>query len=803
MKKLFVTIIFVVISMIASAQKCSYTFKGKITDYHDGSPLFGALIQIIGTDVEVYSDFDGNFKIENLCEGTIELQISHPECDSILKTIAIQGDTTENIKLEHHLEEIGEVIVTDNHLKSTTNSGAESTISEKVIQQYSNGSIGDALKEISGISSLNTGGSIVKPVVNGMHSSRVLIINNGVRMQDQEWGVEHAPNVDINTASSITVVKGASALRYGGDAVGGTIVIDGTQPLKADSIYGKTVLTGVSNGRGGSITSSIISTKKSGWYAKGQGTFKYLGDYEAPDYILSNTGSREKDFSIGGGLRKLEYGFNTYYSYYNTQIGILRASHIGSVSDLVKALESNTPTVINDFTYNINAPYQDVTHHLAKFDFYRRFSELGKLSFQYDFQKNNRKEYDIRRGDDKDKPSMDMVLNTHSLSTVFDFDAVQSNKFSIGISGNYQKNTPNPETGVRRLIPDYEQLNLGVFGSLDHQLSENTILDIGARYDFNHIDAKKYYITSRWVERGYDEEFADIIVDEYDTQLLTNPIFNFHNISGTIGLKTVLKNNNNLLVNVSLASRSPNASELFSDGLHHSAAIIELGDLRMKQEVSKKLSLNYSKQSNNISFDINPYINLIKDFIVLQPTGIEQTTRGAFPVWEYSQINALFTGIDASLDYTIVPNLSFSSKAAYIYAQDTENDRPIIDIPATNWTNSILFTRSDWNSFEAGLKYETVFKQTRFPNNDFDISYTTTTNGTITKTVALSEPPKGYGLLHFNTQCTFNWFKKSDLTVGFSIQNLLNTRYRDYLNRQRYYADDLGRNFKVQLTFTY
>lgn len=72
---------------------------------------------------------------------------------------------------------------------------------------------------------LKTGNSVVKPIIHGLYGSRVAIVNDGMRQQDQEWGVEHAPNIDINTASTIEVIKGASALRYGGDAIGGTILI--------------------------------------------------------------------------------------------------------------------------------------------------------------------------------------------------------------------------------------------------------------------------------------------------------------------------------------------------------------------------------------------------------------------------------------------------------------------------------------------------------------------------------------------------------------------------------------------------
>ena len=69
--------------------------------------------------------------------------------------------------------------------------------------------------------------------------------------------------------------------------------------------------------------------------------------------------------------------------------------------------------------------------------------------------------------------------------------------------------------------------------------------------------------------------------------------------------------------------------------------------------------------------------------------------------------------------------------------------------------------------------------------------------------VEISKPPKGYSLLHLNSEMSFAVFEKSKMTIGFTIQNILNTNYRDYLNRTRYYADDLGRNFRVQLKLNY
>jgi hypothetical protein len=80
------------------------------------------------------------------------------------------------------------------------------------------------LTEIAGVSSLKTGSSVVKPVINGLFGSRVPI-NNNVRLEDQEWGTD-MHQIDVNAAGKITVIKGASGLQFGGDAVGGLIIIE-------------------------------------------------------------------------------------------------------------------------------------------------------------------------------------------------------------------------------------------------------------------------------------------------------------------------------------------------------------------------------------------------------------------------------------------------------------------------------------------------------------------------------------------------------------------------------------------------
>ena len=468
----------------ATAQDCTYTLEGTIKDYHDNSALELATVYIESLHKTISTDENGYFSFKQLCPGTYNLSVAHLDCEPKKLTIVLIESKKIEILLEHHVEDLQAIkVIADVH-DDHTSTQAATRINKSEIQNYSGATLGDALSSVAGVSSLKTGNSVVKPIVHGLYGSRVTIVNNGMRQQDQEWGIEHAPNIDVNTASSIQVVKGATALRYGGDAIGGTIVIEPSRVISKDTLNGTVISQLQSNGRGGSVTGTVNNYRKSGWYQQATATYKKLGDYESPDYVLSNTGSETAAINLGLGFKKFEYGASLNYSFYNSTLGILRASHIGNAADLVNSINSGEPTVINDFTYDIEAPRQEVNHHSLQLGAFRRFAGFGKLEFDYALQFNNRKEYDIRRGANAGRASLDIDLQTHTAAAHLLIDVFDKTTINAGIDGMYQINTPNPDTGVRRLIPDYTAYRTGLFIGITHEIKENWIIDAGLRYDY-------------------------------------------------------------------------------------------------------------------------------------------------------------------------------------------------------------------------------------------------------------------------------------------------------------------------------
>ncbi|MEP5254076.1 MAG: TonB-dependent receptor [Winogradskyella arenosi] len=792
----------IAISSFSYGQNCSYIFLGELKDFHDGSPIESATIYQKENDKYAFSDLDGKFKIKNLCAGPLTLTISHANCETKTVSFNINSDTFKTILIEHHIEELKEVSVVAHVDKKETTTAQETVLKEQTLKKYAALSIGDALKEVAGVSSISTGSAIVKPMINGLHSSRLIMLNNNVRLQDQDWGIEHAPNIDVNVASQISVIKGAGALAYGGDAIGGVVVVNPERVFLEDTLFGKTTVTGQSNGRGYSLSTKLNKYTAKGWFAAVQGSLKQNGDFETPDYNLTNTGAKSKGFSFRGGKHNFESGFEIFYSYLNNEIGILKASHIGSIQDLVTAINSREPLVIEDFSYDINAPKQDVTHQLFKAMYYKRFTNFGKVNVQYDYQNNQRYEYDIRVGDDKYKPALDLELNTHTVMTDVILDAFSKTKVKFGLMGRYQNNFPDPDTGIRRLIPDYDKYDFGIYTTAEQRLNTNLTVDLGFRYDYNRIDAKKYYITSRWEERGYDEDFSDIIIDYIDsgTQLLANPVFDYHNFSASAGFQYQLNEHHGFIGNYSLSSRPPNASELFSDGLHHSAARIELGDLRLTKETSNRVSASYNYTSTPFKLTTEVFYNRIANFMYIEPTGIEQTIRGAFPVWSYLQTDAELYGIDLSADYHINEHFKFSNKSSYTVGTNIEDDKPLINIPGFKTLNTITYTNANWKQFSASLSSDWNFEQNRYPDNNFE-TYIAATEETVL--VDVSTPPSAYQLLNLYSEVTLKTSAKTNLNIALSVNNLLDTKYRAYLNRLRYFADDLGRNIMLQLQFNY
>ena len=232
------------------SQDCNLKFEGRVIDLYSEKPLKAAVIEVLGTNYNTISNNNGFFVLKNQCKNPITLKISHINCEDLFATINIEDSEYHLFYLDHKIQALNEVVVAEKKVNSYNTTAKIYSLNELQKDRYSNKGLAGALEQISGVNTLSTGSNVAKPVIHGMFGSRVGIIYNGINLENQQWGQDHAPNIDISAFENIRLIKGASALRYSGSNPGGVVILESKLPKRIDSLYGKTIINGMTNGQG-------------------------------------------------------------------------------------------------------------------------------------------------------------------------------------------------------------------------------------------------------------------------------------------------------------------------------------------------------------------------------------------------------------------------------------------------------------------------------------------------------------------------------------------------------------------------
>lgn len=776
--------------------ECVLRLSGRIISHSGDGVGFASLLMLPDSSVH-FSDADGNFSITGRCPGNYRVLVRASGYEEVIIEGSLQQDVNRDIRLNDAATQLNEVVVEDKIL-NTEHALNFSVLTERQLAETAGKSLGESLKEIPGVSTIQAGPGIFKPVIHGVHSQRVLILNYGIRQEGQQWGAEHAPEIDPMMASNVVVIKDASSIKYGTDAIGGVVIVN-PAPLPLSGPVGGSVNTIFqSNGRSGTLSAMLEGGvgKVDGWGWRVQGTGRRAGDFHTPDYSLTNSGLQELNYSIATGYRNKRVGVELFYSHFSTKLGILKGTSIGNIDDLLYAIEREPPQYTTGFSYDIGEPRQDVTHNLLKINgSINRDKSIWRL--QYGFQNNARKEFDIRKGDRSKKPSIDLELATHTLDT--EWESTSSEKFSVsaGVTGMIQNNRNIPGTEVIPFIPNFSNQSAGAF-AIGKIRSSRWIVDLGARYDF-----RRYSVS------GYDVSNA-----------LYRAAFHFQNISATAGATLGLRKDESLKFNLSSSWRPPHVAELYSLGTHQSAAAIEYGlllndstseimnidDSNFKNEQAFKFVTTYDRQWQSVHVELSGYVNYIANYIYLKPTGITQNVRGVFPYFLYTQTDALFVGADLSGTWQATTHISLTPKATLLRASDHRHSDYLVFIPSNRYEIALRYEGHDHyklDGFYLESKTRYVDQQRRAPRvvtvREIKEAYDAGENVfEDPSNFDFTSPPSGYFLWNVSTGFSVRT-KAVKYDVRFAVENLLNTSYREYTNRFRYYADDPGRNFSLSL----
>ena len=766
-----------------NAQDCHLALRGHVTELENNEPLAYASVFVKELGKSTVTDENGWFAIPNLCEKTAyTIEVRHIECAHFTQIVQL----TENTQMDFHLMHdaiLNEVVIKEKALAPTV-AQAESVVNQIDLESGKGISLAETLKKLPGVTSLNTGATIAKPVIQGLHSNRIAIVANGVALEGQQWGSEHAPEIDPYTAGKISVVKGAAGLRYGVGAMGGAVILEPAPLREADGLGGWFNLGGFSNGWGGIAAGALD------WHLPGkslairvQGTAKRSGNLRAPDYFLGNTGASELNFSTMAGWRSGRWEHEWSATRFAQKIGILRASHISDTTSLREAIRSDVP-LQNDhrFSWTIGRPYQDIQHNLLKYKTIFRFSEKWKLSSQYSWQYNNRREFDAHppKSDPQDlenKPQQSFRIWSNTLDLALEHLPIHHYQGGIGVQAIQQLNY----VGKGGSLPDYQLLG-GSLWVMERwrRYPVPWEFEAGLRYDFRH---------------------AHVTTEGNGNQNLDKTLI-YHNVSGSLGGIYHFGKTLSATLHTGLAWRPPHVNELFARGVHHGAATYERGDSLLLPEKSWNSNLTFQYRRGNTGASLTFFRNQIRDFIYIQSLdSIIVTVRGPFPFYQYAQAqNVVIQGIDADFEVPIFQNLSFEGRVSLLRGwrnSDTETTRswlPLMPVDrlqyglrwAVKGQGSIVNSQP---TTYLRLLASTSFRQTRIPSEGL-----------------LKAAPPGFTTLNLEAGHTFHLpFPKEKIPVeiGLSVQNLGNVRYREYLNFFRYFTDETGLNVGVRVKATF
>lgn len=763
----FIALLAMACHAAAQPDPCRLVFSGRITD-ENGQALPGASVRIHELDRGVIANDRGYYMIDHLCAGSYTLRIHFIGRADVEQVFRISQDLSRNFTLQASSSELRNIEITASKLRERSTL-MHTELRGVDLEQTRGQSLGDALKKIPGVSTLQTGPTISKPVIQGMHSNRILILNNGIRQEGQQWGSEHAPEIDPFIANRLTVIKGANSVRYGSDAIGGVILVEPGPLMDTAGIKGELNLVGISNGRQGVVSGILEGNFRKipplSW--RMQGTLRRSGSIRTPDYFLKNTGMQEANFSTSVGYHKQAYGIEMFYSQFNTKIGVFTGSHIGNITDLEQAIAGDRPKAEfnTGFSYKIDRPYQQVEHELFKAKGFIRTGSGSRLNLVYARQYNLRNEFD------KDKPLNDQlaalnrpelhyVITSHLLELNWEHTINEEISGMIGASGMYQKNTFQG----RQFIPNFENYTGGLYW-IERMVKKRFEWELGLRYDHKFLQIYKY-----------------------DKGNILTPTHTFQNVSGNFGVEYKATADIHYHLNIGTAFRSPAVNELYANGLHHGAAQVLIGNVNLRPENAYVAIAGIEvSPEKKLSGQLDVYYKVVDDYIYLQAQLPPMLTiRGAFPAFAYRQTNAVFYGMDAAVNYQFNPRLNSFTRINMVRAYETSSGGYLPLIPSDRFENGLKWKGEKTGPFlqpEFSFSALNVLKQTR-----------------MNRAEDYKDAPDAYMLFNFDVSSSFR-FAGQNFDAGFSVNNIMNTKYREYMDAFRYFNDEPGRSFTLRLKY--
>ncbi|MBC8988124.1 TonB-dependent receptor [Pedobacter sp. N36a] len=660
------------------------------------------------------------------------------------------------------------------------------------IQRNLGGSLMKSLERLPGIKTIGIGSGQSKPLIRGLGFNRVLVVDQGLKHEGQQWGADHGLEIDQFALGEVELIKGAASFRYGSDAIAGVIDLKPQSIPAKNSLGGSVNVLGKSNNKlyGSSVN---LNGRQENWFFDARLTYQNYGDYRVPidtifvyDYAvklqdrqLRNTAGRETAIHyttgyIGQRFKSLVYLSNVYSKsgFFANAHGLEPRNvdeemHDASSRDIqMPSQEVNHFKLINRTEYRVNA--------------HQFFLDLG-------YQRNFRQEFSQYVNHGFMPPVYpDTMSIAPNLEREFDKQVYSFNlrdkllfgkhEFTTGLSAEYQQNTIN---GWTFLVPSFKQVSAGIFAYDKYRINDDFLLHGALRYDFSHLHMFKYtdWFASKRTANA-PAAFEKLVRSEDLSRT-------FHSLVWSAGLNYNLEQFS-LKANVGKSFRMPIAKELGANGVNYHYFSFEKGDPRLDAEHSYQADLSLGWTADKWSVLLSPFYNYFPNYIYLNPTSRHDDYYGAGnQVFQYAQSKVLRYGGELQLKLKLLKTLTTSFSGEYLYARQLSGDKKGYTLPFSPPASALF-----------NLSWSPVLNE-HFQKTYFSIDYRLTSSQH--NIVPPEKKTPGYGLIDLQIG-TELWFQKQPVLVSLQAQNLMNTRYLNHTSFYRLIGlPESGRNLIISI----
>jgi len=734
----------VLAAILTVALSAGDTLSGRVAD-SDGKPVSGATVVVIELHRVALTRADGGFRFADMPAGRYTVTVRGPGFAPLARAVTVAGPTTLVVTLQRTSVWVEPVTVTAT--RAPLDAGASplptDALSEDRLRREQSVSLAQSLAELPGVNALTTGQQIGKPVLRGLTGPRVLVLEDGSRLEDYSWSDEDGPSVDARLAQRVEVIRGPASVLYGSDALGGVVnVIPEELP---DANQGPKILSGGFEVSGASNNAELegaarVEGASGAWGWRLFGIGRLAGSLHTPAGELDNTGFSALSGEAAVGTRGAHGSTTLRYTRSGGEFKLLEAEGpaSGEAGGPERKLADDRVQLAGEYLVGgvrLETKAQWQRHWLSE------VSDTGTGA----------------GGQPLEGTTFDLLLNTATLDILAHHAAGARLRGTVGLSGVYQVNDTR---GPIPLVPDAHVRSGALFVFEEAALGRIGLL-AGARVDVRRLTA-----------------------DSNATLRLSSQTRDYTALSGNVGVVYRPAAAVALTANLGRAWRAPTLFELFSNGPHLGEARYEIGDPRLKAEVGTNVDVGVRWQGSRVRAELAAYRNAIGRFMYITPTDsfVSTTSTDSLRVYRYEQADAVLLGGEAGVEAELTAALTLRARADAVRGTNQATGEPLPLVPPARAALGAELHRAalGWvDRAYAGAEVEVATRQTRL--NPLDVA------------------TAAYTVLNLSGGFVRPMLGRVG-RVDLTIRNTTNVSYRSFLSRYKEFALDPSRNVVVRIS---